>query len=377
MRGVRVLVGTRKGAFILESGHDRRHWEVRGPLFGAEVFDIQASPQDPDRMYAAVYSAWSGVVVRRSTDGGHTWETLDNGFAYEGSVTAHPDHTGGLVPWQFKRVWRLTPTPASWGPERVFAGVEDAALFRLEEPGGWTELSGLRQHPSHHRWAPGAGGLCLHTVLLDPGRPGRMYAGISAAGVFRSDDGGVTWRTAHRGLRASYLDVREGPPDPELDAGYCVHKVALHPAQPEVLFLQAHEGVYRSDDAGESWQEVGQELPSEFGFALAVHPHDPGGAYVVPMASPFERYPPGGTLRVWRTRDGGHSWQPTGQGLPERHCYVNVLRDALGTDALDPCGVYLGTTGGQLFASADEGSTWSLLAGYLPPVLSVHAAARP
>jgi photosystem II stability/assembly factor-like uncharacterized protein len=371
MTGVRLLVGTRKGAFVLEAGPDRRRWRVRGPLFGGEVFCVHASSHDPDRLYAAVWSPWSEVVLQRSSDGGRTWEVFNNVFGYEGPTTAHQGFSGDPTPWQFKRVWRLASTPPAWGPEVVFAGVEDAALFRLSEEDGWSEMQGLRCHPTHERWMPGAGGLCLHTVLFDPTRPGRVYAAISAAGVFRSDDGGHTWKAANKGLSAKYL------PEEQPEAGYCVHKVAMHPERPHVLFMQKHYGVYRSDDAGESWRAIDAGLPSDFGFPVVVHAHEPDTVYVVPITSDEQHYPPAGALRVWRSRDGGETWAPLTRGLPDRRCYVNVLRDALATDQLDPCGVYLGTTGGQLFASADAGESWRAIASYLPPVLSVEAVTLP
>lgn len=371
MRGVRLLVGTRKGAFVLEAGRERRGWRVRGPLFGGEVFHVHASGYDPDRLYAAVWSPWSEVVVRRSTDGGRSWHTLDNAFAYEDPDATRQDPSGGPAPWRFRRVWRLATTPAGWGAETLYAGVEDAALFRLSEKDGWSEVAGLRRHPTHDRWMPGAGGLCLHTVLFDPTRRGRIFAAISAAGVFRTDDGGQTWKAVNTGLTARYL------PEEQPEAGYCVHKVAFHPARPQVLFMQKHYGVYRSDDAGESWRSVDQGLPSTFGFPIVVHPHEPDTVYVVPITSDEEHYPPGGALRVWRSRDGGGSWEPLTRGLPDRRCYVNVLRDALATDSLDPAGVYVGTTGGQLFASADSGKSWRAVASYLPPVLSVEAVPLP
>lgn len=370
MTGVRLLVGTRKGAFVLEAGPDRRRWQVRGPLFGGEVFSVHASSHDPDVLYAAVWSSWSGTVIQRSGDAGRTWEVLDSAFGYDAPSTTHQDFSGELTPWQFKRVWRLASTPPSWGPEVVFAGVEDAALFRLEGD-GWSEVAGLRRHPTHQRWMPGAGGLCLHTVLFDATRPGRLYVAISAAGVFRTDDGGNTWEPANRGLSARYL------PEEQPEAGYCVHKIALHPARPHVLFMQKHYGVYRSDDAGGSWRPIEAGLPSNFGFPIAVHAHEPDTVYVVPITSDEQRYPPDGALRVWRSRDGGETWQPLARGLPDRRCYVNVLRDALAADHLEPCGLYLGTTGGQLFSSTDSGDSWRAIAQYLPPILSVEAVTLP
>lgn len=375
MASVRLLVGTRKGGFILSAGTDRRRWDILGPFFeGWEVFHMQASPADPDRMYAAAWTAWFGQAVHRSDDGGRTWRAVGNRFAYE--PPAEPLQPAARHrEWKFKRVWKLAPVPAadrtrpwSGAPEAVLAGVEDAALFCSRDGGeSWQELAGLRLHPSRQLWEPGAGGLCVHTILFDPSDPRRIYTAASAAGAFRSDDGGVTFRSINRGLR-SVATAEESP-----EAGYCVHKLALHPARPWVLFQQNHWGVWRSDDAGESWRSIGEGLPSTFGFPIAVHPHEPDTVYVVPMTDDERHFPIGGALAVWRSRDGGGSWEPLRRGLPDRHCYVNVLRDALAVDRLDPCGVYVGTTGGQVYVSADSGETWEAAALHLPAVLSLEA----
>lgn len=370
MPGVRLLVGTRKGGFIISAGADRRRWEIAGPLFeGWEVFHMQASPADPDRLYAVAWTAWYGQVVHRSTDGGRTWHVVGNRFVYDPPAEPLESPPARHPQWKFKRVWHLAPAP---GRETLFAGVEDAALFRSDDGGqSWTELPALRLHPSRHLWEPGNGGLCLHTILFDPSEPRRLYVAISAAGVFRSDDGGNSFRPINRGLRS----VQTAEEQPE--AGYCVHKMAMHPSRPRVLFQQNHWGVWRSDDAGESWRSIGEGLPSTFGFPIAVHAHEPDTIYVVPMTDDERHYPIDGALAVWRSRDGGGSWEPLRRGLPDRHCYVNVLRDALAVDGLDPCGVYIGTTGGQVYTSRDEGDTWEAVASHLPAVLSVEAQTLP
>lgn len=369
MPQVRLLIGTRKGGFVLSSDGNRKQWDVRGPLFGGEVYHMQGSPSDPDRVYASVYSSWSGVVIQRSTDGGWSWEPVSNEFAYADGESMHQDFSGDQQPWQFKRVWHLEPVPGGRdGSETIVAGVEDAALFRSGDGGhAWSELPALRRHPSHEQWMPGAGGLCLHTILFDPTNPQRLYVAISAAGVFRSDNAGASWRPMNQGLSAKYL------PEEQPEVGYCVHKITMHPHRPNVLFMQKHYGVYRSDDAGESWRDISGDLPSNFGFPITVHPHEPDTVYVVPITSDGEHYPPEGALRVYRSRDGGGNWEPLTRGLPDRHCYVNVLRDAMATDRLDPGGVYFGTTGGQVYTSRDGGDTWDLVAGHLPAVLSVEA----
>ncbi len=386
MAAVRVLVGTRKGAFILTSDGARRRWKVNGPFFGGwEIYHLKGSPADPDRIYASQSSSWFGQIIQRSSDGGRTWETPGGGpgvsaegmpqgesnrFVYDTSergapLGTHQWYDGTQHPWEFKRVWHLEPSLTD--PDTVYAGVEDAALFRSTDGGrSWHELAGLRGHPSAERWSPGAGGMGLHTIVIDPSRPERVYVAISAAGVFRTDDGGMTWQPINRGLRSDYI------PDPDAEVGHCVHRIAMHPARPGVLFMQKHWDVMRSDDAGESWYEVSGNLPSDFGYPIEVHSHEPDTVYVIPIKSDSEHYPPKGRLRVYRSRTGGNEWEPLIKGLPQRNCYVNVLRDAMAVDSLDPCGVYFGTTGGQVYVSADAGDSWKPIVRDLPGVLSVE-----
>jgi photosystem II stability/assembly factor-like uncharacterized protein len=368
MNRVRLLVGTRKGAFILTSDGRRRDWDIAGPLFGGwELYHLKASPADPNRLYASQSSGWFGQVIQRSEDGGRTWEVVANKFVYDGVSGTHLWYDGTPRPWEFTRVWHLEPSPTD--PNTVWAGVQDAALFRSTDAGRtWHELPGLRTHESGRYWQPGAGGMCLHTILLDPARRDRMFVAISAAGVFRSDDAGTTWRPMNRGLTSPHE-----LPDPDAAVGHCVHRIAMHRSRPDVLFMQKHWDVMRSDDAGESWREVSGDLPSDFGFAIDVHAHEPETIYVVPIKSDSEHYPPEGKLRVYRSRTGGHEWEPLTNGLPQRNCYVNVLRDAMAVDALDPCGVYVGTTGGQVYASADGGDHWTAVAEHLPAVVAVEA----
>ncbi len=371
MSGVRVLVGTRKGGFVLTADGKRDRWEVCGPHFaGWEIYHMQGSPADPNRLYASQSSGWFGQVVQRSDDGGNTWEAVGNEFAYDGVPGTHQWYDGTQHPWEFARVWHFEPSPTD--PDTVYAGVEDAALFRSTDGGRtWRELSGLRKHDSGPRWQPGAGGMCLHTIVLDPADLKRMFIAISAAGAFRSEDGGETWRPVNRGLKS------EGIPDPNAEVGHCVHRIAMHPSRPNVLFMQKHWDVMRSDDGGDSWREVSGDLPSDFGFPIGVHAHQPDTVYVVPIKSDSEHYPPEGKLRVYRSRTGGHEWEPLTRGLPQRDCYVNVLRDAMAVDSLDPCGVYFGTTGGQVYASADGGDNWNAIVRDLPAVLSVEVQVLP
>ncbi|HEX9698326.1 MAG TPA: exo-alpha-sialidase [Acidobacteriota bacterium] len=395
MSGIRVLAGTRKGAFVLTSDGKRQRWEVSGPHFaGWEIYHVKGSPADPDRLYASQTSGWFGQVIQRSDDGGETWHqpgtppgepttTPDgmpkgesNKFVYDTSaetgkpLTTHQWYDGTQHPWEFKRVWHLEPSLTD--PDTVYAGVEDAALFRSADGGqSWDELAGLRGHESGARWQPGAGGMCLHTILLDPSDPGRMYIAISAAGTFRTDDAGKTWRPINKGLTSNFL------PEGEAEVGHCVHRIAMHPSRPQVLFMQKHWDVMRSDDAGESWHEVSGNLPSDFGFPIEVHAHEPETIYVVPIKNDSEHFPPDGKLRVYRSRSGGNEWDALTEGLPQRDCYVNVLRDAMAVDGLDPCGVYFGTTGGQVYASADAGDRWTPIVRDLPAVLSVEVQTLP
>ena len=367
MSGVRILVGTRKGAFILESDGARKQWDIGGPYFaGWEIYHIKGSPVAPDRIYVSQSSSWFGQQIQRSSDGGESWEPVGNNFAYDGVPGTHQWYDGTPHPWEFKRVWHLEPSLTDY--DAVYAGVEDAALFHTTNGGkSWQELSGLRGHGSGPQWQPGAGGMCLHTILLDPLDPKRMFIAISAAGAFRTDNGGETWRPINKGLKSEYI------PDPTADVGHCVHRLALHPSRPNVLFMQKHWDVMRSNDAGDSWHEVSGNLPTDFGFVIDVHAHEPDTIYVVPIKSDSEHFPPDGQLRVWRSRTGGNEWEPLTKGLPQANCYVNVLRDAMAVDSLDSCGIYFGTTGGQVYASADGGDTWSAIVRDLPPVLSVEA----
>jgi photosystem II stability/assembly factor-like uncharacterized protein len=371
MSGVRVLVGTKKGAFVLTSDGKRTKWDINGPHFGGwEMYHIKGSPADPNRLYASQSTGWFGQQMQRSSDGGKTWEAVGNKFEYEGVTGTHQWYDGTPHPWEFKRVWHLEPSLTD--PDVVYAGVEDAALFRTEDGGStWQELPGLRNHGSGSKWAPGAGGLCLHTILIDPTNHDRIYIAISSAGAFRSDDGAKSWRPINQGLRSQYI------PDPTAEVGHCVHRIAMHASRPNVLFMQKHWDVMRSDDAGESWREVSGNLPTDFGFVIDVNTHEPETIYVVPIKSDSEHYPPDGKLRVYRSRTGGDEWEPLTKGLPQSDCYVNVLRDAMSVDSLEPCGVYFGTSGGQVYASADAGDSWVPIVRDLPPVLSVEVQTLP
>jgi photosystem II stability/assembly factor-like uncharacterized protein len=366
MTGVRVLVGTRKGAFVLTSDGRRDDWQVSGPHFpGWEIYHLKGSPVDPARIYASQSGGWFGQVIQRSDDGGETWRPMGNEFAYDGVPGTLQWYDGTPHPWEFARVWHLAPSPSD--PDTVYAGVEDAALFRtVDGAQTWHELPGLRGHGSGPHWQPGAGGMCLHTILLDADDPARIFVAISAAGAFRSDDSGKTWQPINRGLRS------QGIPDEDAEVGHCVHNLARHPGRPDTLFMQKHWDVMRSDDAGDNWREVSGDLPSDFGFPIGVHAHEPDTVYVVPIKSDSQHFPPDGRLRVYRSRTGGGEWEPLTRGLPQRDCYVNVLRDAMAIDSLDSCGVYFGTTGGQVYASADSGDTWSPIVRDLPAVLSVE-----
>jgi len=394
MSTVRLLVGTRKGAFVLTSDGKRERWDVSGPHFaGWEIYHVKGSPADANRLYASQTSGWFGQIIQRSDDGGKTWfqpgtppgETTtpegmpkgdSNKFTYDTSaetgkpLTTHQWYDGTQHPWEFKRVWHLEPSLSD--PDTVYAGVEDAALFRTTNGGRtWEELSGLRGHGTGPKWQPGAGGMCLHTILLDPTVKGRMFIAISAAGAFRSDDAGKTWKPINQGLKSQYI------PSPEAEVGHCVHRIAQHKSRPDTLFMQKHWDVMRTDNAGESWQEVSGNLPTDFGFVIDVHAHEPETIYVVPIKSDSEHYPLDGKLRVYRSKTGGNEWEELTRGLPQSNCFVNVLRDAMAVDSLEKCGIYFGTTGGQVYASADAGDSWAPIVRDLPAVLSVEVQTLP
>jgi photosystem II stability/assembly factor-like uncharacterized protein len=386
MSRVRLLVGTAKGAFILEADGQRRDWTISQPYFaGWEMYHLKGSPVNPNRIFASQTSGWFGQVIQRSDDGGKTWATPDGGpvpspdappsgrsnrFLYEGEVGTHKWYDGTQHPWEFTRVWHLEPSLDD--PDTVYAGVEDAAIFKSTDGGAtWKELPGLRAAKGE-LWQPGAGGMAVHTLLLDPKKSGRIFAAISAAGAFRSEDGGATWKAINRGLKSKYE-----LPDPDAEVGHCVHRIAFHPSRPDTLFMQKHWDVMRTDNAGEDWREVSGNLPSDFGFPIDVHAHEPETIYVVPIQSDSLHFPPEGKLRVYRSKTGGNEWEPLTKGLPQRDCYVNVLRDAMAVDSLDECGVYFGTTGGQVYGSPDGGDTWQCLAANLPKVLSVEAQTLP
>jgi photosystem II stability/assembly factor-like uncharacterized protein len=394
MSKVRVLAGTRKGAFILTADGKRQNWEVSGPHFaGWELYHLKGSPADPNRIYASQTSNWFGQIIQRSDDGGKTWhqpgtppgqapapdgmpKADSNKFGYDASaetgkpLTTHQWYDGTQHPWEFKRVWHLEPSLTD--PNTVYAGVEDAALFRSTDGGqNWHELPGLRGHGTGPKWQPGAGGLCLHTIILDPSNPDRIYIAISAAGAFRTDDGGKTWKPINQGLRSQYI------PSPTAEIGHCVHHIAMNPARPGVLFMQKHWDVMRSDNAGDQWTEISGNLPTDFGFVIDIHAHEPDTIYVVPIKSDGEHYVMDGKLRVYRSRTGGNEWEALSKGLPQQDCYVNVLRDAMAVDTLDKCGIYFGTTGGQVYCSADAGDSWNPIVRDLPAVLSVEVQTLP
>jgi hypothetical protein len=395
MSNVRVLVGTKKGAFILSSDGKRQKWDVSGPHFaGWEIYHMKGSPADPNRLYASQTSGWFGQIIQRSDDGGKTWhqpgspageapaagggppQGVSNKFVYDTTsedgkpLTTHQWYDGTQHPWEFKRVWHIEPSLKD--PDTVYAGIEDAALFQSADGGiTWKELPGLRGNDTGPRWQPGAGGMCLHTVILDPSNPQRIYIAISAAGAFRTDDGGKNWKPINQGLRSQYI------PDPNAEVGHCVHHIAMHPQRPNTLFMQKHWDVMRSDNAGDKWHEISGNLPTDFGFVIDVHAHEPETVYVVPIKSDSEHFPLDGKLRVYRSRTGGNEWEPLSKGLPQSNCFVNVLRDAMAVDSLDSCGVYFGTTGGQVYASSDAGDNWAPIVHDLPSVLSVEVQTLP
>lgn len=358
-----LLVGTTKGLFLLRAPAARRAWELSGPYHGgksvyAAALDTRAGRQ---RLWAGVSSMHWGALIARSDDWGRTWHE-----PAETNVRFPAD--SGL---SLKQVWQITPGRVD-EPDRLFAGVEPAALFESTDAGDtWAPVRGLLDHPQRERWMPGGGGLCLHTVLPDPTNRARMWIAISTAGVYRTEDDGRSWTPRNKGIRAEFL------PDKHPEFGQCVHKVVQHPARPDTLFAQNHWGLYRSDDGGDLWRDIARGVPSDFGFAMAIHPRDPDTVYIVPLESDTFRCVPEARLRVYRTRDGGRSWHALTRGLPQRHAYETVLRDALATDSAEPAGVYVGTRSGRVYASRDEGASWTPVADGLPPVLCVRAVIAP
>lgn len=356
-RRVLVLLGTKKGAFILEGDPARRDgpgaWSLSGPMCGGWPINHVRYDETDGGLYAGGGSPWFGAAVWRSEDRGRSWTHSSAGLSY-----------GDEGP-KMRSVWNVTPAHGA-----LYAGVEPAGLFRSDDRGvTWTHVEGLTAHPSRPSWQPGNGGLICHTILSDPRDPARMWVGISAVGCFATEDGGRTWEARNRGVRADFL------PDPHPETGQCVHKMVLAPGMPDRLYQVNHCGTYRSDDAGRSWQCLDEGLPSTFGFPIVAHPTDPETVFTVPLNGDDRgRFVPDARLAVWRTRDGGRSWTALRDGLPQANAYVGVLRDAMARDALDPFGIYAGTTTGQLFASADEGETWSRIADLLPPIHSVSTA---
>jgi hypothetical protein len=352
---VTLLIGTKRGLFVARSDAQRRRWELSPPrLAGREVYHAIVDPRDGTAWAATDHAVW-GAHIHRSDDGGERWDVLE-------AAPAHPDERG------LEAIWFLAPGPAR-EPETLFAGIEPAGLFVSRDRGAaWNAVAGLNDHPTRASWQPAGGALALHSILPDE-RSTRIHCAISAGGVYRSDDGGASWRPSNRGVRAEFLPRRVS------ETGQCVHKLLRHPRRPDRLYQQNHCGVYRSDDAGDTWNEITGDLPSDFGYALALDPHDADTLFVVPEESSHMRTTVDGRLRVYRSADAGGSWHALTRGLPQEHAYVSILREGLAADALDPCGLYLGTSSGHLFASNDRGESWTRLAAFLPRILSVSAHA--
>ena len=357
-----LLVGTMKGAFVLRSDKSRRKWKIEGPHFRGEA--VYALLHDTrtgrGRTFAATNSMHWGPTLRTSDDKGATWSE-------PGPQTVRfPAESGRAL----AQIWQIAPGRTT-EPNVFYCGVEPAALFESRDGGAtWEPNKGLLNHEHQPKWQPGGGGLCLHTIVLDPKNPRRMAVAMSTGGVYRSDDGGKSWRARNVGVRAQFLPEEHRYPE----FGQCVHKIVHHPSRPERLFLQNHWGLYRSDDWGDSWQDIANGVPSDFGFAMQMHPHDPDTVYIVPIEADMFRATPEAKLRVYRTKNAGASWHPLTKGLPQSDAYENVLRDALTADSFDSAGIYFGTRSGKLFASRDEGESWEELADGLPPIVCVKAA---
>jgi photosystem II stability/assembly factor-like uncharacterized protein len=355
-RHVVLLIGTKRGLFIARADEDRARWTLSPPLLeGREVYHAWIDPRDGRTAWAVTNHPVWGAHVHRSDDRGETWQVLEQ-------APHHADERG------VDAIWHLAPGHVS-EPDTLYAGIEPAGLFVSRDRGAsWEPVAALNEHPTARTWQAAGGALAMHSITVDPRTPERVYAAVSAGGAYRSDDGGKTWTPINRGTRADFL------PQAMPEAGQCVHRLRLHPAKPDRLYQQNHCGVYRSDDRGETWIEITAGLPSEFGYALALDPADPDVAFVIPEESSHMRTVAGGALRVFRTTDAGATWEPLTRGLPQQHAYISILRDAMDEDALDPCGLYFGTSGGHVFASADRGESWQLIAGFLPRILSIRAA---
>jgi BNR-Asp box repeat protein len=355
MTRVQLLVGTKKGAFILESDADRRQWSTSGPLCeGWPVHDVIVEPGS-GAILAATGNAWYGPAIWRSEDGGKTWTHSSAGLTY--GDDAEPITT----------VWSLAAGPDG----TVYAGVEPAGLFRSSDGGAtWSHVEGLTNHPTRPTWGPGAGGLILHTIVPHPTDADRMWVGISAVGVFETRDGGTSWTPRNFGVRGG-----PNPEDPYPETGQCVHKFAMAAGEPETLYQRNHNGVYRSDDGSATWTEISEGLPTDFGFAMVAHPRDPATAWLIPLTLPDQgRYVPGGHATVWRTHDRGATWVGSDRGLPKQDAYLSVYREAMARDTLDPVGITFGTTTGQLWHSSDGGDSWQMITDMLPEIWGVEAA---
>ena len=357
---VLLLVGTTKGAFLFRSNEARERWQISGPHFpGHTVYALAYDGRNGRRrLWAGTQNFVFGCALRSSDDFGWSWtnpQTPNPQF---------PKDTGVSL----KQIWQIVPGRPE-EPDTLYCGVEPAALFESKDAGvSWSLVRGLFDHPHRPRWQPGGGGLCLHTILPDPKDGNRLYVAISSGGVYRTDDGGLSWRACNEGIRADFL------PDKYPEFGQCVHKIAHHPSQPDRLFLQNHGGLYRSDDGAASWRDIAKGVPSDFGFPMVMHPHDPETAYVLPLEGAEFRCGPEAKLRVYRTRNGGRSWESVSRGLPQKDAYETVLRDSMEADTLRPAGIYVGTRSGKLYGSRNEGASWRLIRDGLPPVVCVKAA---